>query len=61
MEEKKKFDKRKYDIEYRKKNKKSFQVDLNISEYEELEKLLLKKNLTKAQFLRNCIDILKKS
>lgn len=61
MEEKKKFDKRNYDIEYRKKNKKSFQVDLNISEYEELEKLLLKKNLTKAQFLRNCIDILKKS
>lgn len=61
MEEKKKFDKRKYDIEYIKTHKKTFKVDLNISEYEELEKILLNKNLTKAKFLRDSIENLKKS
>lgn len=61
MEEKKKFDKRKYDIEYIKTHKKQFRVDLNIKEYDELEALLLKKNITKTQFLRNSIEYLKKS
>ncbi len=61
MEDKKKFDKRKYDIEYIKTHKKQFRVDLNIKEYDELEALLLKKNITKTQFLRNSIEYLKKS
>ena len=61
MEDKKKFDKRKYNIEYIKTHKKQFRVDLNIKEYDELEALLLKKNITKTQFLRNSIEYLKKS
>lgn len=61
LEEKKKFDQTKYITEYRKKHKKQFNVDLNIDEYNELEKLLKKCNITKAQFLRNSIEELKKS
>jgi len=51
-----KFDKTKYDIEYRKKNYKTFKVDLKKEELEELEKELKKKNMTKASFLRKAID-----
>lgn len=56
----KKFDKRKYDIEYIKTHKKQFRVDLNLSDYNDLEILLKTKNLTKSQFLRNAIEELKK-
>ncbi len=56
----KKFDKRKYDIEYRRIHKKQFRVDLNLSDYNDLEVLLKTKNLTKSQFLRNSIEELKK-
>lgn len=55
----KKFDKTKYVDSYRKKHKAQFNVDLNIEEKEELEILLKNNNLTKAQFLRNAINILK--
>lgn len=61
MEKKEKFDKRKYDIEYIKTHKKQFKVNLNIDEFDNLEILLKKKNLTKVQFLRNAIEELKKN
>ncbi len=61
MEQKKeKFDKKKYDIEFHKKNYKVFKVDLKIKEFDDLECLLIKNNLTKSQFLRNAIEELKK-
>lgn len=53
------FDKAKYDIEYKKKNKKQFKVELNLDEMDELNKLLKKYNLTKIQFVRNAIIDLK--
>lgn len=49
----------KYIQEYNKEHYKTFKVDLKKEELEELNKLLLKCNLTKAQFLRNAIDVLK--
>ncbi len=55
-----KFDSTKYKIEWAKKHKKKFMVDLNIEEYNNLEVLLKIKKLTKAQFLRNAIEELKK-
>lgn len=54
-----KFNKKEYDINYKKLHKKQFKVDLNIEEYNYLEKLLTKYNLSKAQFLRNSIEQLK--
>ncbi len=54
-----KFNKKEYDINYKKLHKKQFKVDLNIEEYNHLEKLLVKYNLSKAQFLRNSIEQLK--
>ena len=57
---KEKFDKRKYDAEFKKKNYKHFIVDITIKEMEELNILLNRHNLTKAQFLRNSINELKK-
>ena len=54
-----KFNKKEYDINYKKLHKKQFKVDLNIEEYNYLEKLLKKYNLSKAQFLRNSIKQLK--
>lgn len=54
------FKKIQYDIEWRKKNKKQFKVDLNISEYEELCALLNKKGLTKVDFVRKSFEELKK-
>lgn len=56
----KKFDSTKYKIQWAKEHKRQFRVDLNIDEYEELCDLLIKKGLTKAQFLRMCIEFLKK-
>lgn len=53
------FDKAKYDIEYKKKNKKQFKVELNLDEMDELNELLKKYNLTKIQFVRNAIIDLK--
>lgn len=55
-----KFNKKEYDLLYKKQNYKKFIVDLKIKDYEELEKLLKEKNLTKAHFLRNAIEDLKK-
>jgi protein-arginine kinase activator protein McsA len=56
---KEQFNQTKYIDSYRKKHKAQFNVDLNIDEKEELEQLLKINNLTKAQFLRNAIKILK--
>ena len=53
------FDKAKYDVEYKKKNKKQFKVELNLDEMDELNELLKKYNLTKIQFVRNAIIDLK--
>lgn len=53
------FNKRKYDIEYRKKKKKQFTVDLNIDEYDELVECLKKHNLTKVGLVRNALRDLK--
>lgn len=50
-----KFNKKEYDINYRKKHKKQFNVDLNIEEYEELEELLKKKNMAKVDLVRYAI------
>lgn len=57
----KKFDKKKYDIEYKKIHKKKFAVDLNTIEYEELCNLLKEKNISKVDFVRKSFEELKKS
>lgn len=57
---KKKFDKRKYDIEYIRIHKKQFKVNLDNSLYDSLELLLKEKNLTKVQFVKNAYEELKK-
>lgn len=58
--EKESFNQIKYINDYKKKFKARFSTDINKSEMEELEKLLKEKGLSKAQFLRNAIDQLKK-
>lgn len=55
-----KFNQIKYIQEYNKEHYKTFKVDLKKQEFEELNKLLKEKKLTKAQFLRDSIDKLKK-
>ena len=55
----KKFNQKEYIIQYRKKHKKQFNVDLNNKEYDDLIKLLKEKNLTKVQFVRNAYEELK--
>lgn len=55
------FNQLKYIQEYNKKHYKTFKVDLKIKEFEELEKILKKAKLTKAQFLRNAIQDFKKN
>ncbi len=50
-----KFDKTKYDIDYRKKHKVQFNVDLNKEEMDSLKELLKVTNTRKADFLRNAI------
>ena len=55
----KEFNQNKYTQEYNKEHYKTFKVDLKKEELEELNKLILERNLTKAQFLRNAIDTLK--
>lgn len=54
-----KFNQQDYIKEYNKAHYKTFKVDLKITEFEELEKILKKAKLTKAQFLRNAIKDLK--
>lgn len=54
------FNKKEYDLNYKKNNIKKFVVDLKKQEFEELELLLKNNHLTKAQFLRNSIQNLKK-
>ena len=54
------FNQIKYINDYKKKYKARFSTDINKLEMEELEKLLKEKGLSKAQFLRNAIDELKK-
>lgn len=48
-----------YKIKYNKEHYKAFKVDLKIDELKDLEKILKKKQLTKAQFLRNAIKNIK--
>lgn len=60
MEKEKKFDKVKYDIAFHKQYYSQFRVDLKKEEMEELDLLLKEKNITKAQFLRNAIEELKR-
>ncbi len=62
MEQKKeKFDYKKYKNDWRKNHKIKFAVDLNIDEYNALCDLLVKKNLSKVQFVRNAFEELKKN
>lgn len=56
-----KFDQKKYIQEYNKQHYKAFKVDLKVEELESLEELLKQHSLTKAQFLRDAIDKLKKT
>jgi len=49
-----------YKVKYNKEHYKVFKVDLKIEEAEELERILKGKKLTKAQFLRNAIKMIKK-
>ncbi len=58
--EKEKFDKKKYDYNYRLNHYKEFRCFLSIEEVDSLNILLKKKNITKVQFLRNAIEELKK-
>lgn len=55
-----KFNQKQYIIDYNKEHYKAFKVDLKVEELEELEKLLKEKHKTKAQFLREAIQQLKK-
>ncbi len=55
----KKFDKKKYDIEFHKKNYKQFKVDLKIDFYNNLCELLKEKNLTKVDFVKKAYEELK--
>lgn len=54
-----KFDKTKYDMNYRKSHKAQFNVDINKNEKEELDTLLSENMMTKTEFLRNAINQLK--
>lgn len=55
-----KFDKKTYDNEYKKKNKKLFTARINPEEMEELNKLLAKKGLSHTEFIRKAMADLKK-
>ena len=55
------FNQQKYIQEYNKEHYKAFKVDLKVDELKELEALLKKNNLSKAQFLRDAIENLKYS
>jgi len=53
--------KKSYIQEYNKEHYKTFKVDLKKEELQELNELLKKEGLTKAQFLRDAIKDLKKA
>ena len=53
------FNKSQYDMEYRKKHKKQFNVDLNIEEHEEITNFLKSKNITRVKFVRDAFKELK--
>ena len=55
------FNQQKYIQQYNKEHYKTFKVDLKISEWNELDKILKKKKISKADFLRKAIDDLKLS
>lgn len=55
-----KFNQQEYIQEYNKAHYKAFKVDLRIEELEELNELLKKRGLSKAQFLRDAIKEIKK-
>lgn len=54
-----KFDKTKYDMDYRKVHKSQFNVDLNKDEKDELDALLKESGMSKAEFLRKAIKQLR--
>ena len=56
----KEFNQIKYIQQYNKEHYKTFKVNLKIKEYDELDKILKKKNLTKADFLKKAIEDIKK-
>lgn len=53
------FNKTQYNIEYRKKHKKQFNVDLNTDEHEEITNFLKTRNITKVKFIRDAFKELK--
>lgn len=54
------FNQKEYIKAYKKEHIKQFKVDLNITEYNELNELLKAHNLQKVQFVRNAMIDLKK-
>ena len=50
-----------YDMEYRRKNKKQINIDLNLDEYEELKEIIEKTGLTKVEIFRKGIQTIKES
>lgn len=56
----KEFNQIKYIQQYNKEHYKTFKVNLKIKEYDELDKILKKKKLTKADFLKKAIEDIKK-
>lgn len=54
------FNQQRYIQEYNKEHYKTFKVDLKKEEYDVLNKILEEKKITKAQFLREAIEKLKK-
>ena len=59
-EKKKKFDKSKYDYEYRLEHYKEFRCYLSIEEFNFLNDLLKQKKISKSDFVRNAFEELKK-
>ena len=57
----KKFNQKEYINNWKKQHKAQFKVDLNKDEKAELDELLEKKGITKAQFLRDAIENFKNS
>lgn len=60
MEEKKKFDKNKYDYNYRLEHYKEFRCYLTIEEYNDLIDVLKNNNISKSDFVRNAMKEFKK-
>lgn len=56
-----KFNQSQYINDYRKAKKKQFNVDLNKEEFEELNKILKDKNMTKVDFVRQALKRLKEN